>query len=149
MKGKEIDALDIVIQAGLYLKGTINFLGLKLSAEIAVNLPDNLFVDIEMSPIDWAGGLIAVRRSQDDTKNGPKAFIYITTSSLTVQIKGYMSLFGINSMVDIDISDTAFTVKLEGNFWGVLEGKLHLEAAWGNLAALHFEVSTFFLCIDD
>ena len=124
----------------MYLKGKINFLGYTVAAEIIVNPPEKFLVDIKLSPIDWAGGLITLRRNATDKKNGPKAFIYLTTTSITVQIEGYISLLGMSRYVYIDVSDTAFKFKTDADLWGMLRAELYVEAAYGNLAALHFEV---------
>ena len=98
-------------------------------------------IDIQLSPIDWAGGLIALRRSTTDKKNGPKAFIYLTTTSITVQIEGYISLLGVSSYVYIDVSDTAFKFNMKNDLWGMIRSELYVEAAYGSLATLGFEVS--------
>ena len=141
ISGKDIDALDIKIEAGLYLKGTLNFLGFKVAAEVIIQLP-RLLIDVELSPIDWAGGLIQLRRSADDRDNGPKAFIYLTATSVTVQINGYISLLGMSREVKIDVSDTAFKFEMTTDLWGMIRSELYVEAAYGSLAALAFEVST-------
>ena len=99
-------------------------------------------VDIQLSPIDWAGGLIALRRSDTDKKNGPKAFIYLTPPSITVQIEGYISLLGVSSYVYIDVSDSAFKFKTTSDLWGMIRSELFVEAAYGSLATLSFEVSS-------
>ena len=125
----------------MYLKGTINFLGYTVAAEIIVNPPEKFLVDIQLSPIDWAGGLIALRRSSTDKKNGPKAFIYLTTTSVTVQIEGYISLLGMSRYVYIDVSDTAFKFRMDTDLWGIIKSKLYVEAAYGSLATLNFEVN--------
>ena len=134
--------MDIDIAPGLFLKGTINFLNYTVAAKIVVNPPEKFLVDIQLSPIDWAGGLIALRRSPSDKKNGPKAFIYLTQTSLKVQIEGYISLLGISAYVYIDVSDTAFKFNMTTDLWGMIRSELYVEAAYGNLATLSFEVST-------
>ena len=144
-QGKKIEALDIEIGPGLYLKGKINFLGYTVAAEIIVNPPKKFLVDIQLSPIDWAGGLIAVRRSSTDKKNGPRAFIYLTTTSITVQIEGYISLLGMSTCVKIDVSDTAFKFHVVADLWGMLRAELYVEAAYGNLAVLSFQVCLILL----
>ena len=125
----------------MYLKGTVNFLGYTVAAEIIVNPPEKFLVDIQLSPIDWAGGLIALRRSATDKKNGPKAFIYLTTTSITVQIEGYIALLGVSRYVYIDVSDTAFKFNMTTDLWGMIRSELFVEAAYGSLATLGFEVS--------
>eukprot|EP00794_Sanderia_malayensis_P016803 gene16803-18499_t len=137
--GKVIEAHDINIAPGFLLKGTINFLGLTVSADIQVQPKEKLKVDIQMSPIDWANGLIVLRRSETDKENGPKAFIYITTSSVTVQINGYISLLGMSREVSIDVSDTAFTFRMTTDLWGMIRTELYVNAAYGSLATLAFE----------
>lgn len=144
-QGKTIEALDIEIAAGLYLKGTVNFLGFTVAATIVANPPEKFLVDIQLSPIDWAGGLIALRRNADDLKNGPKAFIYLTSTSITVQIEGYISLLGMSRYVYIDVSDTAFKFKTTTDLWGMIKSELYVEAAYGSLATLAFKVSDKFL----
>ena len=108
-----------------------------------VNPPKRFLVDINLGPIDWVDGLIQLRRSATDRKNGPKAFIYLTTSSITVQLEGYISLLGISAYVYIDVSDTAFKFNVIADLWGIIRAQLYVEAAYGSLATLGFEVSTF------
>ena len=142
--GKHIEAHDINIDAGLYLKGTVNFLGLEVSAEIKADpTKGTFFLDIAMTPIDWAGGLIALRRSATDKVNGPKAFIYLKTDSVTVQIHGYVSLLGMSREVYIDVSDTAFKFKMTTDLWGMIRSDLEVEAAYGSLATLAFKVCRY------
>ena len=107
-----------------------------------MNPPEKFLVDIQLSPIDWAGGLIALRRSATDKKNGPKAFIYLTPTSITVQIEGYIALLGVSRYVYIDVSDTAFKFNMTTDLWGMIRSELFVEAAYGSLAALNFEVSS-------
>ena len=129
------------IQTGLYLKGTINFLGFKVCAEILINPPEKLLIDVALSPISWAGGLIVLQRNETDGVNGPKAFIYLKPDSVTVQIEGYISLLGISRYVYIDVSDTGFKFQMTTDIWGMIRSDLVVQAAYGNLAALHFSVS--------
>ena len=124
------------------MKGKIKFLDIVVGAEVVVNPPKRFLVDINLGPIDWIGGLIQLRRNATDRKNGPKAFIYLTTSSITVQIEGYISLLGISAYVNIDVSDTAFKFNIEGSLWGIIRAQLYVEAAYGSLATLGFKVST-------
>ncbi len=93
-----------------------------------------------MSPIDWAWGFIKVRRSETDSKNGPKAFIYLTPDSTTVQIQGYVYLLGISREVYIDVSDTGFEFRMDTKILDMIHAKLHVNAAYGSLASLSFNV---------
>ena len=129
------------IEKGLYLKGTISFLGFKVAAEILINPPEKLLIDVELSPIDWAGGLITLRRNVTDRVKGPKAFIYLKPDSVTVQIEGYISILGNSNYVYIDVSDTGFKFQMTTDIWGMIRSDLVVQAAYGNLAALHFSVS--------
>ncbi len=97
-------------------------------------------IDISMSPIDWAWGLIKLRRNETDTKNGPKAFIYLTPDSTTVQIEGYVSLLGVSRYIKIDISDTGIEFTMETKLWDMIEARLHVSAAYGSWASLAFSV---------
>ena len=139
--GKTIEALDLNIHKGLYFKGTINFLGFKVASEILISLPEKILIDVSLSPIDWAGGLIALRRNATDKVNGPKAFIYLKPDSVTVQIEGFISLLGISRYVYIDVSDTGFKFQMITDIWGMIRSELIVEAGYGNLQALHFSVS--------
>ena len=130
------------IPKGVFFKGTINILGLTVAAEILINPPDELLVDVALSPIDWAGGLITLRRSEKDKKNGPKAFINIKPDSVSVQIEGYVSLLGVSSYAYINVTDSYFKFKLESDLWGIIRSKLYVEAAYGAIDALDFSVST-------
>ena len=143
--GKDIKAYDISVAAGLYLKGTINFLGFEVSAEINVNPGEKILVDIQMSPIDWAGGLMVLRKNATDLANGPKAFIHLEGDTVIVKIEGYISLLGASGAVVIDVSDAAYKFKLDTDLWGMIRSNLEVEASYGSLATLDFKVGTWFI----
>ena len=127
------------------MKGTIDFLGFRVSAEIVVNPPEKLLVDVQLSPIDWAGGLIQLRKNSTDAKNGPSAYILILEDSVTVKIHGYISLLGFSREIQIEVTDQSFKFRIEEKLWTILSCSLEVEASYGSLASLSFSVSAISL----
>ncbi len=98
-------------------------------------------VDVSMSPIDWAWGLIALRRSEEDRVNGPMAYIELSGDEVVVRIEGYISLLGVSQSVKIHVTDEGYEFKLESKLWDVFHTKLHVKANYASLATLDFSVS--------
>ena len=48
----------------------------------------SVYIDIELPVVNWVGGLIAIQRSPDDDKKGPKFFVDMDSSKADVHIEG-------------------------------------------------------------
>ena len=94
--GVELDSLNIDISPGLYFKTQLRIFGYEIKAEVKFdqNAP-SLYMDCEMSPLYWIGGLIVVQRSETNNQEGPKLYVDITTSKADVEIRGKANPFSL------------------------------------------------------
>ena len=77
-EGKQIPALGLNVPAGLFIAGKFTLFDdgdnkLELWGKLIVQ-KGALEIDVQMSPINWIGGLIKVQRSDTDSENGPIFF---------------------------------------------------------------------------
>ena len=81
--GKELEDLEISIRQGLYIKGTLNIFGFNIHGEIEV--VEGVFkADISLDPLDILGGMIQVRKSKDETEEGPFCHVEISKEGTAV-----------------------------------------------------------------
>ena len=140
--GKYIQPLGINVGVGLFVQGKINIFGMEVWGKIILQPDKNVYeIDIQMTPLDLVNGLIAVRRNEQDKKNGPKCWIRIRPDFLRVDIEGYAEVLGINNYVMIQVSDTGFKFNTSGTMMpGIFDAGLYLSATYGNLKTISFEV---------
>lgn len=94
--GKKIETLKVDLPLGLLIRGTINILGFNLTAEIVVDLPNLLKVDVEMAPITIGKGLIKLRRNANDEGKGPKLYVEISKEKVRyILIKTNLHVFSL------------------------------------------------------
>ena len=85
--------LSGTIEAGLTAKGTFNFLGFEMKADIRLPfrikdlMKEGFRVHIETSPIDFAWGWIQVYDANEE--NGPKFKLDVTVSKTIEEIRIY------------------------------------------------------------
>ena len=76
------------IPVGILIKGSIIFFGRKCESQFSMVEDESgtwsFSVEIVMSPIVWAKGLISIYRSIDDTNNGPVAKIDFGKVNITM-----------------------------------------------------------------
>ena len=75
--------MNINIPFGIYFKSHLRILNYTVKAEVRVTLkkPRSIYMDCEMSPISWIGGLIVVQRSKTNNQEGPRLFVDIDPPS--------------------------------------------------------------------
>ena len=84
--------VNLHIPAGLYFKAQLKVLEYQIKAEVKFDhVTPSLYMDCDMSPIYWLGGLITVQRSETNDQEGPKLFIDIQKGKTQVDIKGMTS----------------------------------------------------------
>lgn len=94
----QVEVPGLVIQAGFRLNGTLNILGFTVSCDIVIDVPRSIKIDIHMSPLNLANGLLMLYKSRNDPSKGPMFFADIKilpVPSVDVRASGYASLAGI------------------------------------------------------
>lgn len=72
---------------GFELSGIVSILGYEISCAIKLT-SDEIDIDIKMSPMEFAGGVVKMHRSETDTKNGPKFKIKISKTEIPSESGG-------------------------------------------------------------
>ena len=134
----------VLIPAGFKLNGTINIIGYQLSADINLDPPTGLTVDLNMDPINLANGLFKMFRSESERNRGPRFFAKIKTlpiPSVVVKASGYASVLNaIETSAELEISDTEFIMTISGRLF-VFDVSLKVYASYGSLQSASFKVS--------
>lgn len=132
-----------VIPAGFRLNGTLNILGFTVSCDIVIDIPRRIKIDIHMSPLNLAGGLLKLYKSRSDSSSGPMFYADIKilpVPSVVVKASGYSSLVGImQSETTLEISNTEFKLELWGRFF-LFDATLRVHATYGSLETAAFSV---------
>ena len=76
--GKKLPKVGISIPAGFRLKGSINILGLEAHADVIINLPKGFNMQVSLSPLRIAGGLLQMYASSKDRSRGPFLKVFVT-----------------------------------------------------------------------
>ena len=129
---------------GIFINGTINILGFRLKAYVNVGLPQGIKIDISMTPLNLAGGLIRLRRSRDDSSNGPMLVADVKLfplPSINVKAQGYISFLGgmIEREVYLEITNSQFVMMVRGRFF-LFDAELKIHAPYGSLLSASFRV---------
>lgn len=82
--GKRVEHLNSDINYGITLKGGLNIMGMMLQCRLSINYPHELTINASVSPLKMGGGLISLRKNSDDLETGPKLYIRITNSSVSI-----------------------------------------------------------------
>ena len=116
-------------------------MGMKFEASIKINVPKEIEVDIKMTPISIAGGLLSLRKSEKDEEKGASIYVKVTMTEVTVKIHAYAFLMGIGSNVVIDVSNKGMKFFITGNLFNVIEANVTVKASYGKLSEAAFTVS--------
>ena len=138
-----ISSISLFIPSEFYYRGTLNFFGFTIFADIVLDPPRLIDIICRLSPLCLAGGLLAMyeSRSHAVTSRGPFLEVYISTPIVRANASGYVNLFGIEAEGILVVSNTGFEVSVYGNIFGVLEAELTAYASIGNLLNAEFRVS--------
>ena len=144
LDARELSPSGIVIPQGIVFNGTMNILGFRLSAYIRIGLPDGIEIDMRMSPLNLAGGLLRLSRSSSDSSSGPLLYLKIEAfpvPKVNVTIQGYLSLFEgmFHREVMVQITNTHFVFYISGNFF-LFNAALKIYAPYGSLLSAPFQV---------
>lgn len=131
-----IPQLGLFIPGGFIFNGTLSWFGVKVSANIYVNLPDVVQVRAELFPMTLAGGLLKMYKSQSDKQKGPFLSILMRTKPLPAfkaEAAGYVSVLGIEAEVSLFFNPAGYEIYLHGKIFNVIEASLRVYAITGSV----------------
>jgi hypothetical protein len=118
-KGAGADLVSL--EQGVRFKGEFNILGWGATADVQINLPTSIRVDVECDPLNL-GGVVMVYKSSSDQSHGPKFFFNAemgVNPSANLEISAYASLLGfISSQVTVVASNTQMSMSISNQFAG-------------------------------
>ena len=131
-----------VIPAGIKVKGGINFLGFRVNADIHVNPAKFLKIDLDMTPLNLAGGLFKMYAHPDRKWRGPylKADISLIPPKVSIDASGYVELFGSLRMgATLKINEKEYIMEIRTVFY-LFPAYLKVHASYGSLKTASFKV---------
>ena len=144
--GKELPQVHVSIPAGFRLKGTLNILGLQGSADITINLPSLIDVNVALPPIK-VGSILAMYASASDTSRGPylKARIQTLPSiSVNIEASGYLKVLGISLETKLVVTNTKYIFSFRGRILSLFYASLRIEASYASFSHASFQVNGVF-----
>ena len=145
------------IPQGLVLKGVIDLLGFEVSLDIDIGWPRGVKLNIRMTPLSLAGGLIKLYESEDNVKNGPFFLADVCLESswyrsgwswrkgqfISVSGSGYVNLFDgvIEQEVRFYVTSSQFRFHVKGKLFNLIEASLKIYASYGSLKRASFKAS--------
>ena len=141
---RELRPSGISIPQGIVINGTLDILGFRLKVYIDVGLPRGIKLNIRMTPLNLAGGLLKLYKSSSDSSNGPLLVAdvkLLPLPSVNVTASGYVSfLYGmIEREVYLQITTTQFLFYIRGRFF-LFEALLKIYAPFGSLEQASFQI---------
>ena len=141
--GKELPKVGISIPAGYRLKGTINILGLVAHADVTISVPKGVRMNVALSPLKIAGGLLQMYASSRDRSRGPFLKVFITAHprpKVDIHASGFVSVLGIQAEAMLRITNTQYEYRIAGKFLHLFQASLHITANYGNIKRAGFRV---------
>ena len=140
--GKELPKAGISIPAGFRLKGTINILGLEAHADVVINLPKGVRMNVSLPPLRIAGGLLEIYASSTDRSRGPFLYVHVALLPPKVDIhaSGFVSVLGIQAEIFLRIHNTHYEFRISGKFLHLFQASLHITANYGDIKKAGFRV---------
>ena len=140
---KEVTVPGLTIPAGVRLAGTINILGFTAYANIKLNLPKSLLVEIRLSKLSLSSAL-QVCASRSDCSTGPIVYARMNAgppASVTVTIQGYATVFNlIHREIIIHVENDRFIFSLRDRLF-LFDATMTVSARYGSLKSASFRVS--------
>ena len=141
--GKELPKAGISIPPGFRLKGTINILGLEAHADITISLPKGVRMNLALSPLRIAGGLLRMYASRRHQSRGPFLKVFVTTyprPKVDIHASGFVSVLGIQAEAMLRITNTRYEYRVAGKFLHLFQASLHITAKYGDIRKAGFRV---------
>ena len=128
--GRELPHARIIIPSGYRLRGTLNFLGLEAYANIYLQPPTRINVEIRLPPLT-IGGVLKIYKSSTDTKAGPYYNVDITTKRPPkVEASVFVKVFGISVEAKLLITISKYHLEIAGKFLNLFEARLVIAAQY-------------------
>ena len=128
--GRELPHARIIIPSGYRLRGTLNFLGLEAYANIYIQLPTRINVEIRLPPL-IIGGVLKMYKSRSDTTAGPYCNVDITTKRPPkVEASVFVKVFGISIETKLLITSSKYQLEITGKFLKLFEARLVIAAQY-------------------
>lgn len=127
--GKELPHVPLFIPPGFILSGAFNILGLSVFAEVRLNLPTELYINISMPVLNLGGGLLSMYASETDHSKGPYMIVDITllpTPKTIIEASGYVSVLGIELETVMVVTNTHTEFSVEGRMLNLFEVSLYV-----------------------
>ena len=140
--GKSLPKAGIDIPPGFHLKGSINILGLVVNADVTIN-HRNVKMDIALSPLRIAGGLIQMYASRRDRSRGPFLKVFVTAvprPKVDIHASMFVSVLGIHREASLRVTNTQYEFRIAGRFLRRFQASLHITANYGNIRQAGFRV---------
>ena len=141
--GKELPKSGISIPEGYRLKGTINILGLKAHADVTISLSKGIRMNLGLSPLRIAGGLLEMYASSTDQSRGPFLKVFVTAiprPKVDIHASIFVSVLGIQREAMLRITNTQFEFRIAGKFLYLLQASLHITANYDDIKKAGFRV---------
>ena len=147
--GKELPKAGISIPAGFRLKGTLNILGLQAHADITIKLPKSIKMNLALSPLKIAGGLLQMYASSKNRSRGPFLKVIVITHprpKMDIHASGFVSVLGIQAEAMLRITNTRYEYRIAGKFLHLFQANLHITAnyKYGDIRQAGFRVRGYF-----
>uniref|UniRef100_A0A7M5XI60 Uncharacterized protein n=1 Tax=Clytia hemisphaerica TaxID=252671 RepID=A0A7M5XI60_9CNID len=99
-------------------------------------------LSFDMKPVSWASGLIQLKRSNTNEKEGPKFQLRLGNAMkyANVHIEGYARVLAMEGEVKIFIEETKMHFKISGPLFLGLTADCEVEATYGSLQTLSFKL---------
>lgn len=154
--GKELPHVPLSISPGYRLNGTLNILGLEGSADITINLPSSMTVNVALPPIVIGNGLLTITASATDRSRGPylrSAVTILPSRMVNIEASCYVNVLGISVETTMRITNTGYDFCIAGRMLNLFQAKLAFSASYGSISQAQFRVrgrfmSDFFDCIE-
>ena len=141
--GKELPHVPLSISQGYRLKGTVNILGLEANADVTVNVPNGVNMEVSLPVLKLSEDLLSIYASSSIKSRGPYLIANITLLprlSVNIEASGYFSVLGISREALLRITNNAYIFSIEGKFLNLFEANLEITASYGNIKSASFNV---------
>lgn len=141
--GKELPKAGISIPAGFRLKGAINILGLVADADMTVNLPKGVNMNVSLSPLKIGRGILQMYASSSNRSRGPLLSINVESiprRKVDISARGFVSVLGIQAEAMLRITNKQYEYMIIGKLLHLFQARLHITAKYGNIKQAGFRV---------
>ncbi len=116
------------VPVGIQFKGSLNFLGFKMSGQVIL-APTSFLFDLQAPPLKL--GPIVIARSKTNTKEGPLVHVAGSIKSalkFNCNIAGYVNTPMFQAEVAVTVTSKTFSFKLDTIFYSIIEASIEVRA---------------------